>query len=123
MKNTAHFKSSEFECPCCGLELMSQSTVNKLEFARLKAGIPFCINSGTRCETHNREIDGATYSPHVPWLGVSYAADIAVSTSADRFKIIDSLLAAGFGRVGIGVNFVHADDDPTKASNVIWLYL
>lgn len=122
MIDTDHFKSKEFKCPCCGLEKMSQLAVNQLEYARSLANVPFIILSGTRCENHNKKVGGVGTSSHVPWYGESYAVDIRVKESMKRFLILSSLVRAGFNRIGIGKNYIHADCDASKAGNVIWLY-
>ena len=123
MEDTAHFKSSEFRCPCCGLENMAQETIDRLEIARDMAITPFHINSGSRCAAHNVDIGASPTSSHVATtMEKSYAVDIAAGTSIKRFRILRGLLLAGFERIGIGPNFIHADDDPTKSGGVIWTY-
>jgi uncharacterized protein YcbK (DUF882 family) len=113
-----YFKSEEFDCPCCGLNNMDTMFLFELDLARDRAGVPFIINSGYRCEKHNKDIGGVSESAHLKGL----ATDIEASNSMDRYKIIDSLLGVHFKRIGIGNNFVHVDKDPTKAKNVIWIY-
>ena len=51
-----------------------------------------------------------------------YAADIAAPDSRTKFIIIDSLLKAGFNRIGVGKTFIHCDNDPDKSPDVIWTY-
>jgi len=113
-----HFKLDEFKCPCCGKCDMDMSFLIKLERARENADIPFKITSGYRCENHNKEIGGALLSSHLKGL----AADIACNSSIHRFLILNSLIFAGFKRIGIGKDFIHVDNDTKKVYNVIWLY-
>jgi len=122
MVDTLHFKSHEFACPCCGLVAIHQSTVDLLERARCMTSVPFHITSGTRCERHNIEVGGVGASPHILRDGHSYAADISVTSSRDRYKILKALLLVGFNRIGIGPNFLHVDNDPSKDDMVIWTY-
>lgn len=121
------FKESEFKCHCgkCnfGVKDMKKSTLEKLDKARGEAGrispgVRFFINSAVRCPEHNKKEGGSPTSSHI----TGYAVDIRATNPVIRYAVIVSLLRAGFTRIGIGETFVHADDDPTKPSNVIWLY-
>jgi len=124
MRHTHYFTLKEFECPCCGLEEMASSTVAKLDAARSTAGVPFIVTSGTRCEKHNMVVGGSPTSSHLVSKidNKSHAVDIVTITSQIRHKILVALIEAGFKRIGIGFNFIHADDDPAKHPGVIWLY-
>ncbi len=116
---TEHFPDYELECNCgCGLMNMKIDVVMALETARMLADVPFTINSACRCKAHNRLVGGKPTSSHLS----GYAVDIAISSSRGRFKILEALIRAGFTRLGIGHNFIHVDDDPTKAPNVSWVY-
>ena len=89
-----------------------------LDQARELAGIPFRINSGWRCKKHNGAEGGKKDSSHT----VGLAVDIKCESSTDRFKIVQSLLKVGVHRIGLGKDFIHADDDPTKPTQVLWGY-
>jgi len=116
---TEHFPNYELECNCsCGLMNMKQETMDKLERARIIAGIPFGINSASRCQAHNIIEGGSMQSSHL----TGYAVDIAITSSRARFKILTALMTVGFTRIGIAKTFVHADDDPIKPTNVSWVY-
>ncbi len=116
---TEHFPDYELECNCgCGLMNMKQNTMDKVERARVMAGIPFGINSGSRCVAHNIKEDGSISSSHLR----GYALDIAVTSSHSRFIILTALLSVGFTRIGIGENFIHVDNDPAKPTDVSWVY-
>ena len=80
-----------------------------LQVARDLYGKPIRITSGCRCIKHNRNVGGASNSAHLE----GKAADIATPTGKDRYLIIESLMAAGFKRIGINFKqrFVHADID------------
>ena len=113
------FKEKEFACKCgCGPVLMDKDFVSRLDNARRIAGIPFHINSGFRCMKHNAKVGGVKESSHV----FGFAADIGVSDSPSRYKIVNALLTAGFNRIGIGLSLIHVDSDPSKEANVIWVY-
>lgn len=113
------FKEEEFRCKCgCGRAEMMPSTLDKLDKAREIANTPFKITSGFRCKGHNEAVGGKSEGAHTS----GYAIDIAASTSPSRYAIMKALLEVGFTRIGIGSNFIHADDDPSKPSEVMWEY-
>ena len=83
MKN---FKKSEFECKCCR-ELPADAWMNTdalvanlLDPVRDRFGKPIKVNSGYRCEKHNRKVGGSPRSQHLCQNG-SAAADITVEHS------------------------------------------
>jgi len=117
MRLSVNFNEEEFKCPCCGKVEMQRVFVGKLQKARDIADIPFVITSGYRCVKHNKEVGGSENSEHLFGL----AADIACTDSRSRYKIITALLKAGFIRIGIGKNFIHAGDG-YKIGQVIWIY-
>ena len=102
---TQYVKRSEFRCPCCGLCHVDDWVVNRFNEARSIAGVPFTINSGYRCERHNKAVGGIIDSAHMAGL----AADLKAEDSGTRFRIVDGLLQAGFLRIGIYPTFIHAD--------------
>lgn len=118
------FSMHEFECKCgCGINNPSEGSVRKLNMARTLAGVPFIINRGSSCETHNYAVGGSETSSHIASdEKVSYAFDIKCTNSSDRYAILHGLFTAGFTRVGISKTFIHCDDDPNKAPRVTWLY-
>jgi uncharacterized protein YcbK (DUF882 family) len=118
-QETNYFDHGEFACRCgCGTNIIDGELVSRLNMARGIARIPFRVTSGCRCETHNRDVGGVDSSAHV----LGYAADIAVRGSRERYAVLAALIAAGFKRIGIAHDFVHADIDPGKNKPVIWRY-
>ena len=115
-----HFTRDEFLCPCCLTEDMEPAFLARLDDAREIAGVPFVITSGFRCRRHNAKVGGVEDSAHV-W-GV--AADIAATSSGQRFQVLRGLLLAGFRRIGLSFDgqFVHADTDDDKPQDVLWGY-
>lgn len=116
--NLRYFSLNEFKCPCCSQVIIKRELLNLLDEARDIAGIPFKINSGYRCETHNKKIGGKPTSSHLQ----GYAADISAPTSHHRYLIINALLKAGASRIGIAKNFIHVDCDISKPKDIVWLY-
>ena len=114
-----YFKLEEFKCKCgCGRAEMMPSTLEKLDKARELANVPFKINSGYRCNAHNAAVGGKSEGAHT----TGYAVDIEASVSPSRHKIVKALLDVGFTRIGVANSFIHADDDPTKPQEVMWVY-
>lgn len=117
MHKIKHFKETEFACKCgCGSKSMDAETLTMLDVAREEAGIPFVINSGRRCEAHNRAVGGSPTSSHMKGVAV----DIRAKSSTARYRIVTALLKAGFTRIGVYKTFVHADNDKTKSKGVMW---
>ena len=115
-----NFIAREMMCPCCYKEGIKDDLVFHLQMAHdlLPACSVMIITSGYRCEEHNREVGGKETSSHPKGL----AADIKCDGSSYRFILVGALLKAGFKRIGIGKDFIHADIDPDKTQNLIWEY-
>jgi uncharacterized protein YcbK (DUF882 family) len=121
-----HFELSEFDSPdeIGSGKAMDSNFLDMLDYARGIADIPFKITSGFRTPSHNAYVGGVQAglkskgSSHL----FGYAADIAAPTSRQKYIIIDSLLKAGFNRIGVGKTFIHVDNDPDKDPDVIWTY-
>ena len=113
-----HFKLDEFKCPCCGQAKMDANFLVRLDQMRDQANVPFVINSGYRCREYNQSIDGASNSAHLR----GRAADIRAIDSPTRFRVLESALAGGFTRIGVGSTFIHVDSDDTLPQCVSWTY-
>lgn len=111
---TEHFSKAEIACKCsCGrLELLN-SSINLLEEARVTGRVPFHINSGYRCPLHPDFKESSSHN--------GYAYDIRTENSQERLGVLAGLILAGFRRIGIGEDFIHADNDPNKPL-AIWHY-
>ena len=115
-----YFNINEFDSPDVigSGDKMNKEFLNMLDLARELADTPFKITSGVRSEAHNKKVGGVSNSSHI----LGYAADVACNDSVSRYKIITALLKAGFDRIGIAKTFIHVDNDPDKATGVIWIY-
>jgi len=115
-----YFNLSEFDSPdeVGSGNKMDSKFLEKLDYARHNAGIPFKINSGYRTETHNALVGGRVGSSHLKGL----AADIAYNGSRERYIILNALMSVGINRLGISRSFLHCDLDNSKDQDVIWLY-
>ncbi len=106
----------EMQCRCgCGKKDIDLHFLWRLRLARDLANTPFHINSGVRCQRHNKEV-GSTSRNHVE----GHAADISATSGPERGKILKGLYKAGFTRVGIHDTFIHVDDMDLVES--CWLY-
>ena len=81
------FKEKEFACKCCGqLPPLARENVKALVREVLdpvceKLGMPIVVNSGYRCEKHNKDVGGVKNSQHLR----GEAADIHCSDN-ERLK-------------------------------------
>jgi len=121
-KYVSHFKAREFACKCCHKGGIKDSTREKVEAARNIAGIPFIVTSGYRCKLKQAKLVARGVSSLTSSHPKGYAIDIYAPTSNKRWVIVDALKKAGFKRIGIGRNFIHADDDPDKPVCLMWVY-
>lgn len=120
MTNLKYFKLEEFDSPDepGSGKKMDMKFLEKLDYARHNANIPFKINSGYRSKNWNQTVGGRFGSSHQ--YGV--AADIKCIGSRDRALMIKALLDVGITRIGIAKTFLHVDVDKNKDQDVFWLY-
>ena len=96
---------------------MHPQLIAALDMARAKAGVPFKVNSGFRCQKHNKAVGAKPTSSHT--LGL--AVDVAFADGTQGIKILKALMPF-FDRIGIGSNFIHVDIDPNKPGPAMWVY-
>lgn len=118
--NLKYFKDEEFKraTPACSLSDMNEDFMHHLDEAREFAQIPFVINSAFRSVDYEKKKGRTGTSQHCKGLAV----DLRCRTNAERFRIVASLLALGFRRIGIGTNFIHVDDGYPNSEPIIWTY-
>lgn len=115
-----HFAENEFICKHCGKSKINPRLIELLEQLRYNAGgYPLYINSGYRCEVHNKNVGGVPNSQHVQ----GNAADISCpkQLSFGEFKwYVDQLPFDGVGIYEFD-NFIHVDvRDGGKNSKIYW---
>ena len=112
---TPHFTRKELACPCCGQCEMDEYFLDTLEHIRVECGFPLHVNSGFRCEKHNRELEGS--SPSSQHL-LGRAADIDTSRLSPEMKHKLAEVAFNSGIRGFGVykTFFHLDVREAAAS-------
>ena len=110
-----NFTSDEFECPCCGKNIVKGLLVDKLQQLRDLINKPIIITSGYRCPLHNKKVGGYSKSPHIDGLAV----DIKVGgISPLDLAFIANMI--GNIRLGIYPNHLHIDIKPCNPS-CYWL--
>jgi len=118
-----HFWLKEFVCKGCYKENKAKTYQHALKYIdnlsqiaqllenmRMILKKPIIINSGLRCEKHNREIGGAKRSAHLEGLAV----DISCRNPHDRYKFIVMGLFFDFRRIGIYPTWIHMDKKSKK---------
>jgi uncharacterized protein YcbK (DUF882 family) len=77
----AHLEQSEIDCKCkrenCKVTLLSDSIIKSFYGLRDEVNEPLHINSGFRCQEHNKECEGKSASKHT----VGFALDIKIPSS------------------------------------------
>ena len=107
---TKHFNLSEFECKCndqyCRITIIDLRLTRSLEALRLLIDQPMIVNSGYRCNSHNKAVGGTVDSRHLQ----GQAADISTDTKSPE-KITQFLRMAEilFGGIGTYKTFIHLD--------------
>ena len=95
----------KFKCPCCGkcpeIPLELQAKIYDLE---LLCG-PLTLNSGFRCEEHNKKIGGKPNSTHLQGL----AADLKSKMKVPIETLRQAAESIGFEGIGVYDNFIHVD--------------
>jgi len=111
-KITDNFRSNEFDCKCeyqeCKWTTIDLDHVYKLQEKRKKWGKPIKINSGYRCEKHNKDEGGSSRSRHK----VSDATDIKVKGMSPD-KVADD--CENFDGLGRYSSFTHIDSRGWKS--------
>lgn len=113
MRISEHFDSKEFECRCgCGFKEVSKELLLVLETLRSHFNKPVHINSGCRCDKHNKEVGGVPEGPHTKGI----AADIVVigEREEDVVSYLESLYPNKYG-IGRYEGRTHIDVRSKKA--------
>lgn len=111
-----HFLSTEMDCKCkradCTVTVIDPELIEKLQRLRSSLGRPIIINSGYRCEAHNKAIGGSPTSQHL----LGKAADIRLREPLARVKdMLMKEVEKLFTGIGIYSTFIHVDIRNKKA--------
>lgn len=112
-----YFKRSEFACKCgCGFRSVDVELLNVLTEVREHFKEPVMINSGCRCEKHNKDIGGSSRSKHI----FGCAADVRMyprgngsRIAKDIYVYLDRKYPDTYG-LGLHKTFLHIDIRTTK---------
>ena len=103
-----YFKRKEFACKCgCGFDAVDAELLSLLTWVREHFQAPVTITSACRCETHNKNVGGATGSQH----RFGKAADIQIkgfTPQQVQDELTKSLPKDKYG-LGYGKTFTHLD--------------
>lgn len=128
MKLQRNFTAKEFACKC-GLPNCTDKTgenidpvlVDKLqllrdEYVRMYGHRSFIITSGIRCQYHPIEAAKSTKTgTHLNRIAV----DIACTSSAERFRILELAFKLGFQGIAYSKTFIHLD---IREEHATWVY-
>ena len=90
--DTKNFKVNEFACKHCGENEIDQRVLDMAQVIRDELGVPVRVNSGYRCEEHNRNVGGVKNSKHTK----GQAADLSCSLGSTKmFEAVKKLHAEG----------------------------
>ena len=91
-QDTKNFKVSEFACKHCGENKIDQKVLNMAQEIRDYLGVPVRVNSGYRCETHNKNVGGVKNSKHVLGKACDLSCELG---SAKMFQAVKELREQG----------------------------
>lgn len=109
---TPHFRSCEFVCHCrdqnCGLQMISEELVSRLERVRIKLAAPIVVTSAYRCSRQQERLRSMGFETAV---GTSQhelgrAADLFTN---DIQKLAEIVEEEGFPAIGMAKTFIHVD--------------
>lgn len=116
-----NFQPAEFRCKHTGKDGIREEFLNVLQAIRTEYGKPMSIASGYRHPTHPVEAAKKSKTAGEHTLGM--CADIACTTSGDRYQLVRLAMKHGINRIGIAKNFLHLGlGGPGLPPNVIWDY-
>lgn len=110
-----NFKPIEFACKCgiCQNQKIDFIFVKKLQKLREKLDKPIKINSGYRCENHNKSVGGVAGSSHMAGIAADLSCDDM--TGPEMYNVAKDI----FDSIGVAKDFIHVDDRPGKR---LWFY-
>ena len=107
MQLTKNFTKEELQCHCCGRCEISQKLLTLLQALRDDVGFSLIINSGFRCENHNKKVGGAPNSQHL--IGKAVDVSTKTLTGEQKHRLLTSVFKNGFKGVGVYSTFIHVD--------------
>lgn len=115
-----NFRKSEFDCKHTGRNEMKHEFMQVLQAIRSEYNRPMTVTSGYRHPTHPVEAR-KLHSNGEHTQGT--CADIACTSSAERFELIRLALKHGITRIGVAGTFLHLGiGGQGLPQRVIWDY-
>ena len=99
-----NFAPAELASRGDGSLVISAAALDRLQWARDRAGRPLVVNSAYRDPIYNALVGGAPLSRHK----AGNAFDVAIGAD-DRHTLLELLRAAGFSGFGFYQTFLHVD--------------
>lgn len=116
-----YFTEEELACQHCGVRNMDAHFMELMDDIRERAGFPFVVTSGYRCEDHPIEAKKSAPGAHT----TGKAIDISVS-GEKALRLIELAQQAGIKRIGVNQKgsgrFIHLDVCDDRPSPAIWSY-
>lgn len=112
VKLTRNFKSTEFDCKgkgCCSKTPLDIELIGYAQVIRNYFNKPITINSGYRCQKHNKSVGGAKNSRHTQGM----ACDIVVKGIKPK-EVAKFAETIGIRGIGLYDSFVHIDSRESK---------
>ena len=122
-EESKHFSKNELKCPHCDECDMDHDFMVMLEKLREIYGAAIHLNSGYRCEQHNKDVGGVLNSAHCR----GKAVDIRIN-GEDAFYLLGIAFTVGFTGIGIKQHgkyknrFIHLDSDMNRKRPRVWNY-
>lgn len=87
IKISKNFYLKDFQCKCCKRVMIDPLLLEKMEILYQLSSGKFVINSGYRCESHNKRVGGVLNSKHTKGC----ACDITSENINEIFEIAKNL--------------------------------
>ena len=116
---TKNFSREELACPHCGKCEMDAEFLQVIQDLRDYCGFALTINSGYRCEDHNKRVGGVRASDHKNGRAVDIDLSSLTRTHRDilMYRIGSDPRITG---IGLGQNYIHISMRPGKRA--MWKY-
>lgn len=119
---TQNFTDTELACPCCQKCAMNLFFLRALQHVRTQCERPFVINSGFRCEKHNKSIKGAAvHSRHRYGMAADIAIEGWTAQQLHKFLFEATRYQEHNCFTGIGIYPTHFHFELRYDHNAVWV--
>ena len=114
-----NFKYEDFDCKWCGksstgFKYMDRHFLQMLDDAKDLSELKFDIVKAVVCYGCRNKINEMENSAHL----IGRAVVIKCKHSYKRYRIVASLLEAGFTRIGIHRKYIYVDNDDMRSDSI-----